>query len=211
MPVMEEAQRLAGAERCVTRPLKFVLASDSSEAQLALLRQISVVPLVTVQTATLDKTPQRQEKPTACAARLARDRAEFVAFHHLGLHVLASHTVVACGRRILSDAATLDDAQRYLNLLSGRRHRVYGGICLRAPNGRSVVRVVSTIVAFKRLDAHECRAYLSAGEWRGQVGGYAIQGAAATFVRFITGSYSNVVGLPLYETANLLKGAGLWD
>ena len=188
----------------------FVLASEAPWHR-ALLRQIAVVPLASVQTTTLDAKPYRQETPASCVIRLARERAEVVATHHVGLHVLAVHTVVACGRRILSKAVTLDDARQYLNLLSGRRHRVYGGICLRAPNGKTFVKVVSTIVAFKRLDHHERRAYLAAGEWRGQVGGYAIQGLAATFVRFLTGSYSNVVGLPLYETAALLKGAGLWD
>ncbi len=189
----------------------FVLASDSPGKLALLLRQIAVLPLASVQAETLEKKTQRQEQPASCVARLARERAAVVAAQHIGLHVLAVHTVVACGRRLLSKAATLDDARRYLNLLSGRRHRVYGGICLRAPNGQCSVRVVSTIVAFKRLDDHERRAYLVAGEWRDQVGGYAIQGVAATFVRFITGSYSNVLGLPLYETTNLLKGAGLWD
>ncbi|VBB68864.1 Septum formation protein Maf [invertebrate metagenome] len=187
----------------------FVLAS-TSPWQLALLRQIAIVPMA-VDPTILNERPHWNERPASYVVRLARERAAVVAEQHVGLHVLAANTVVSCGRRLLSKTETIDDARRCLDLLSGRRHRVYGGICLRTPQGRSAVRVVATIVTFKRLDDHERRAYLAAGEWHGQVGGYAIQGEAAAFVRFITGSYSNVVGLPLYETATLLKGAGLWD
>jgi len=121
---------------------------------------------------------------------------------------LGADTVVACGRRILPKAETEQEVRRCLALLSGRRHRVLGGVCVRAPGGRRAERVVETQVAFKRLTASEIEAYIASGEWRGKAGGYAIQGRAAAFVRFLSGSYSNVVGLPLYETAQILGGLG---
>ncbi|KAF0143169.1 MAG: septum formation protein [Rhodospirillaceae bacterium] len=189
------------------RRLPFVLAS-ASPRRLALLRQIAVAPLC-VDPADLDERPWRSERPVACAARLACDKAATVARRHPGFHVLAADTVVACGRRILPKAETAAEAERCLALLAGRRHRVLGGVCLRTPEGRSIVRVVTTIIAFKPLDGLERLAYLATNEWQAKAGGYAIQGRAATFVRFLSGSYSNVVGLPLYETAALLQGAGL--
>jgi septum formation protein len=122
--------------------------------------------------------------------------------------VLAADTVVACGRRILPKAETEAEARACLELLSGRRHRVYGGICVVAPDGRRSERLVVTAVAFRRLTAEDIGAYLAGGEWRGKAGGYAVQGRAAAFVRGITGSYTNVVGLDLYTVAALLRGLG---
>ncbi len=122
--------------------------------------------------------------------------------------MLGADTVVACGRRILPKADDAATARRCLALLSGRRHRVHGGVALVTPSGRLASRHVQTIVAFKRLTEAEIAAYLDCGEWRGKAGGYAIQGRAALFVRQIGGSYSNVVGLPLFETASLLAGQG---
>jgi nucleoside triphosphate pyrophosphatase len=131
-----------------------------------------------------------------------------VAKRHPGAYVLAADTVVACGRRILPKALDRDTARRALLLLSGRRHRVHGGIALALPAGRIVSRRVETAVVFKRLDASEIEDYLASGEWQDKAGGYAIQGLAARFIRGIIGSYSNVVGLPLFETAALLAGNG---
>jgi septum formation protein len=161
-----------------------------------------------VDPAHIDETPGADETAARHAERLAIEKARLVASRHPGSFVLGADTVVACGRRILpkpEDAAT---ARRCLTLLSGRRHRVHGGVALVAPDGRQSVRRVQTAVAFKRLSAEELDWYLATGEWRGKAGGYAIQGLAARFIREIVGSYSNVVGLPLFETAQLLTGSG---
>ncbi len=122
--------------------------------------------------------------------------------------MLAADTVVAAGARILPKAETEAQARKCLTLLSGRRHRVYTAIALRAPDGRCASRVVASVVGFARLDAAQISAYIAGGEWQGKAGGYAIQGQAAAFIDFISGSYSGVVGLPLHETANLLHGLG---
>jgi septum formation protein len=124
--------------------------------------------------------------------------------------VLAADTVVAVGRRCLGKAATEEEARRFLDLLSGRRHQVISGVVLVGPDLRRSERVVESVVAFSRLTEAQKRAYLDSGEWRGKGGGYAIQGRAAGFIRFLSGSYSNVVGLPLFETAQMLRGQGLW-
>jgi septum formation protein len=122
--------------------------------------------------------------------------------------VLAADTAVAAGRRILPKAETEDQARHCLRLLSGRRHRVLTTVVLRAPDGRQSERQVESTVTFARLTAAQIDAYLASLEWQGKAGGYAIQGLAAAFVRFLSGSYSNVVGLPLYDTAQLLRGHG---
>ena len=128
-----------------------------------------------------------------------------VAPRHPGKFVLAADSVVAVGRRILPKAETEAEARACLALLSGRRHKVLGGIAAGLSVETMKTRVVETAVRFKRLEAAEVEAYIQSGEWRGKAGGYAIQGRAAAFVAFISGSYSNVVGLPLFETAALLK------
>ena len=184
-----------------------VLASASPRRR-ALLEQIGYAP-DTVEPAALDEAVLHGERPEAHAARLARAKAEAVAARHPGAFVLGADTVVACGRRILDKAETEESARRCLSLLSGRRHRVYGGVTVIDPAGRAVSRLVRTAVAFKRLSADEIAAYLACDEWQGKAGGYAIQGRAAAFVGFVGGSYSNVVGLPLHETYGLLVGLGL--
>lgn len=188
------------------RPQKLVLAS-ASPRRLELLRQVGIEP-AQVDPAEIDEHPRRGELPPALARRLAAEKARAVARRHPDAFVLAADTVVACGRRVLPKAEDRADAARCLALLSGRRHRVLGGVALVAPGGRLVERLVVTAVAFKRLDEAERQAYLASGEWRGKAGGYAIQGRAALFVRQIVGSYSNVVGLPLFETAQMLRGLG---
>jgi septum formation protein len=180
-----------------------VLAS-ASPRRIALLAQIGVTPDQTL-APDIDETPLSGELPRQYAARLARAKA---AAGPTGKFVLAADTVVAAGRHILGKPATEDEARAILSLLSGRRHRVYTAIVLVAPDGRRAERVVQSIVAFARIAPPELSTYLAAGEWRGKAGGYAIQGQAARFVRFLSGSYSNVVGLPLFETAQLLRGFG---
>jgi septum formation protein len=192
-------------DQAVTAPL-LVLAS-ASPRRLELLRQIGIVP-DRVDPADIDETPLRNELPPANALRLAREKAQRVMPRHAGAFVLAADTVVACGRRILPKPMDEETARRCLELLSGRRHRVHSGIALVGPDGRMVVRRVDTRVAFKRLSREEISGYLKSREWYEKAGGYAIQGRAAALIRFISGSYSNVVGLPLYETAQLLAGRG---
>jgi septum formation protein len=183
-----------------------VLAS-ASPRRLDLLRQVALEPDL-VDPAELDETALKDELPAQHASRLAAAKARAVAARHPGAFVLGADTVVACGRRILPKADDAATARRCLALLSGRRHRVHGGVALVTPSGRLASRHVQTIVAFKRLTEADIAAYLDCGEWRGKAGGYAIQGRAALFVRQIGGSYSNVVGLPLFETASLLAGQG---
>lgn len=184
----------------------FVLAS-SSPRRRDLLAQIGLVPDAIVP-AEIDETPLPRELPAPMARRLARAKAEAVAAAHPGALVLGADSVVAAGRRALPKAETEEEARACLALLSGRRHRVHAGVCAIAPDGRRAERLVTTIVTFKRLTPTEIEGYVGTGEWRGKAGGYAIQGRAAVFVRFIAGSYSAVVGLPVMETAALLRGLG---
>jgi septum formation protein len=159
----------------------------------------------------IDETPLKGELPRDLARRLARQKAES-ARHQADADsptfLLAADTVVAVGRRILPKAETEEEARRCLALLSGRAHRVHTGVSLLTPTGCLRERLVETRVKFKRLSEGDVSAYLASGEWRGKAGGYAIQGLAGAFVLGIVGSYSSVVGLPLYETASLLGGEG---
>lgn len=183
---------------------ELVLAS-ASPRRLDLLRQIGVEP-DRIEPSDIDETPLPKETPRQLALRLARGKAEALAAP--GGFVLAADTVVSVGRRILPKALEPDEARACLELLSGRSHRVATGVAVRAPDGRLSARLVETAVDFKRLEASEIDAYLDSGEWRGKAGGYAIQGRAGAFVTRIGGSFSSVVGLPLYETLCLLKGLG---
>ena len=185
---------------------KLILASASPRRR-DLLAQIGLTPSA-IDAADLDEAPLPRELPAPHAQRLARAKAETVAARHPGAFILAADTVVACGRRILPKAETEAQARECLSLLSGRRHRVLGGVCLLAPDGRRSERVVTTQVTFSRLDQSEIDAYIAGGEWHGKAGGYAIQGKAAVFVRWIGGSYSNIVGLPLQESYAMLRGLG---
>lgn len=184
----------------------FVLAS-ASPRRLDLLAQIGFVP-DTVDPADLYETPLRGELPGPHALRMAGEKAAAVAARHPGALVLAADTVVGVGRRILPKAEDEAEARRCLALLSGRRHRVHGGLSIVAPDGRRLARRVETAVTFKRLSDAEIDAYIDSGEWRGKAGGYAIQGRAAALVRWLSGSYTNVVGLCLHETVKMLSGAG---
>jgi septum formation protein len=184
-----------------------LILASASPRRLELLRQIGITPDA-VDPAEIDEMPLKSELPPAHVLRLARAKAEAVRPRHPDAFVLAADTVVACGRRILGKPEDEAAARRFLQLLSGRRHRVYGGVAIATPDGRIATRRVASQVAFKRLGDKELAAYLATGEWRGKAGGYAIQGRGATLVSWMQGSYSNVVGLPLYETAQLLAGLG---
>jgi len=185
---------------------RLILAS-ASPRRLDLLKQIGIVPDDVV-AADIDEATLSGELPGDLAERLAAAKARHVAAAFPGDFVLAADTVVACGRRVLPKAATEKQAHDCLKLLSGRRHRVYGGVAVVGPDGRLYARLVMTAVVFKRLNRRDMQGYLAGGEWRGKAGAYAIQGKAAAFVTRVNGSYSNVVGLPLYETAALLEGVG---
>jgi septum formation protein len=185
---------------------RLILAS-ASPRRLDLLARIGVVP-DGVMPADVDESVPRGELPRDHALRLARAKAEAIAGQEPDALVLAADTVVAVGRRILpkvDDEATL---RACMALLSGRRHRVLTGVALAAPGQPVRTRLVETMIAMKRLSAEEIDFYAAHGEWRGKAGGYALQGYGEVYVRHIAGSYSNVVGLPLFETRLLLKAAG---
>lgn len=188
-----------------------LILASASPRRLALLEQIGIAPTA-VDPADIDEAALKNELPRDLAGRLARQKAEAVSARHQGAFLLSADTVVAVGRRALGKAETEEDAGKFLSLLSGRRHQVHTGVSLVTPAGKLVSRTVSTAVIFKPLDDAEIKAYIASNEWRGKAGGYAIQGLAAALVRKIQGSYSNVVGLPLFEVANMLKGNGfpLW-
>ena len=191
---------------------QLVLASGSPR-RIELLQQAGIEP-DRVFPADVDETPLRAEHPRSLAKRLSRakaDRAHAILSKEPewpGAYILAADTVVAVGRRILPKAETIDEASNCLRLLSGRSHRVYSGVCLITPSGKVRQKLVDTRVRFKRLSREELESYLASGQWRGKAGGYAVQGLAGTFVVKMVGSYTNVVGLPLYETVSLLTGDG---
>ncbi len=191
---------------------KLVLASGSPR-RLALLNQAGLEP-DSLRPAEVDETPKRGELPRSCATRLARAKAE-AALKSVQLDdelrsafIIAADTVVAVGRRILPKAELVDEAAQCLRLLSGRNHRVYTSICIVTPKEAFRQRLVETRVRFRRLTEEDIQAYIGSGEWRGKAGGYAVQGIAGSFVVKLVGSYSSVVGLPLYETVALLGGEG---
>ena len=195
----------------IGRP-KLVLASGSPR-RLALLNQAGIEP-DSLQPTEVDEVPIKGELPRALANHLARAKAQAalasvrISEELRGSYILAADTVVAVGRRVMPKAEMLEEAAACLRLLSGRNHRVYTGICLVTPKEAFRQRLVETRVRFKRLSNEDLEAYLASGEWRGKAGGYAVQGLAGTFVVKMVGSYSNVVGLPLYESMSLLGGEG---
>jgi septum formation protein len=192
--------------RTTSAKAPLVLAS-ASPRRLDLLVQVGIVPDI-IEPAHVDESPLVRERPEHLAVRLAQAKAQAVAARHRGVWVLGADTVVACGRRIVPMPVDAREARAGLALLSGRRHRVWGGIAVVMPDGVTRLRRVMTSVRFKRLHPAEIDDYITSEEWRGKAGGYAIQGRAARFVAAIGGSYSNIVGLPLYETCALLDGLG---
>lgn len=187
-------------------PIPPLVLASASPRRLDLLRQVGYEP-ATIDPADIDETPRAGELPRAYALRMAEAKLAVVTERHAGALVLAADSVVVCGRRILPKTEQEAEARDCLARLSGRRHRVLGGVAVAGPDGRVRTRLVETIVHFKRLEAAEIEVYLASGEWQGKAGGYAIQGRAAAFVAFLSGSYSNVVGLPLFETVALLKSS----
>lgn len=184
---------------------KLILAS-ASPRRLALLKQIGIIPAEVVP-ADMDETPLKAELPDKYAIRIARAKTAPAATKFPDAVVLAADTVVACGRRILPKADDAATAGKCLRLLSGRRHRVYTAVCV-WHNGNMQERLVMTQVAFRRLTAKDIDVYIATNEWQGKAGGYAIQGCAEAFIPWISGSYSNVVGLPLAETSTMLARIG---
>jgi len=184
----------------------FILASASPRRKV-LLAQIGFHPDQII-AADIDETPVKAETPRDYVLRLARSKASVIAAKHADAFILGADTVVACGRRILPKAEDEQTARQCLALISGRAHRVYSGVALIKPGGAVLTRIVETRVKVQNLDGGAISAYLASNEWRGKAGGYAIQGLFAKHIIGIAGSYTNVVGLPLYETANLLTGAG---
>ena len=158
--------------------------------------------------ANIDETPIKNERPADYVLRMAHQKADAIANRLGGQFVLSADTAVICGQRILPKAETAEEARRCLQLLSGRSHRVYGGICLYLPNGGWRTKLSVSRVKFRPLSLADKHAYLQSGEWRGKAGGYAIQGRAGLYVRQITGSYSNIVGLDMHKVAGLLLSAG---
>ena len=183
------------------------MLASASPRRLDLLRQIGIEPDA-VEPAAIDETPRKNELPGPHALRVACEKARAVAARHAGAFILAADTAVGVGRRILPKAEEEAQARDCLALLSGRRHRVHGGIVLIAPDGRERSRLVTSQVTFKRLTGREIGRYVASGEWKGKAGGYAIQGMAAAYIRFLAGSYSNVVGLSLYDVHQMLAGLG---
>ena len=189
------------------QPISALVLASGSPRRRQLLCQVGLVP-DEICSPEIDETPLQGESPGDLALRLALAKAEQVAAKREGMFVLAADTVVACGRRILPKANTEGEARACLSLLSGRRHRVYSGVAVIDPQKKSRTRIIMTVVSFKKLETQEIEGYVASDEWRGKAGGYAIQGRAAVFVQWLRGSYSSVVGLPLYETAAILSGVG---
>ena len=186
--------------------LKLILAS-ASPRRVELLGRLGIVPDA-IDPADIDETPGKAERPADHARRLAREKCAAVAARQPGALVVAADTVVGVGRRILPKAEDEATARACLALLSGRRHRVTTAIAIADATGHIRERVSETVVIFHRLDADSIESLIAAGDWRGKAGGYALQGAADALVRFIGGSWSGVVGLPLAETRSLLKASG---
>jgi septum formation protein len=185
---------------------ELVLAS-ASPRRLELLAQIGIIPTA-VDPADIDETPLKNEKPKDMVLRLACAKAQAVAPRHPGQFILGADSTVAIGKRMLGKPDNADEARRFLEFLSGRKHHVFSGMALITPEGKMVSRVIDTSVTFKRLTEAEIMAYIDSGEWRGKAGAYGIQGKAAVFVASVHGSYTNIVGLSLYDIMNILNGNG---
>lgn len=184
-----------------------LILASASPRRVALLAQLSITPDEIIP-ADIDETPHKGELPIPYAKRMAETKARHIATQHPGAFVIGGDTVVACGRRILPKAETEAEARACMSLLMGRSHRVIGGMALACPDGRLLVRHTLSHVQMRRLDKSEMESYIAQGDWQGKAGGYAIQGEAARFIKQIRGSYSQIMGLDLYLTAQLLRGTG---
>jgi len=182
-----------------------LILASASKARLELLESVGITPDKILNT-NIDETPKKSEKPLEYVSRIAFEKNKAVKKKKSEI-VLTADTVVALGRRIVQKPNNKDEALYFLNLLSGRRHKVYTSICIFS-NEKYYQKNVSTTLKMKRLSEDEKKCYLLSDEWKGKAGGYSIQGAASYFFPFISGSYSNVVGLPLTETVGMLIGIG---
>jgi septum formation protein len=189
----------------MTKP-RFILAS-SSPRRLVLLADLGIVPDKVI-AADIDETPNPQEHPRKLAERLSLEKLRAVAARESGAVILAADTVVGVGRRILNKAESPQDLREFLRLMSGRRHHVYTGVALQTPQGKILRRTCDSTVIFRQLSREDIESYAQTKEGIGKAGGYAIQGRGAGLIRFISGSYSNIVGLPLFEVTQMLRGAG---
>lgn len=190
----------------MSKPPPFILAS-ASPRRLALLQDMGITPDAVMAT-DMDETPLPRELPRALALRLAQAKGRLVAAQKPGCYVLSGDTVVACGRRILPKAESAAEVVECLTLLQGRRHQVYTGVALSLPDGRQISRVAASTVTFRQMGRAEIEAYAACGEGIGKAGGYAIQGRAAADIRAMSGSHSCIMGLPLFDVAQMLRGAG---
>ena len=184
-----------------------LILASASPRRSELLTQIGITPDKIIP-ADIDESLVAGELPRPYAQRMAIEKAQAISGAHKGAYILAADTIVAVGRRILPKPENAAQAETFLSLMSGRAHRVYTGVCLVSPNGDVISRVVETRLKMKRLSRVELKAYIASDEWQGKAGAYGIQGLAGAFISNINGSYTNVVGLPVYETRNMLVGAG---
>ncbi|WFW29957.1 MAG: Maf family nucleotide pyrophosphatase [Wolbachia endosymbiont of Menacanthus eurysternus] len=185
--------------------LNNLILASSSERRIALLKQINIKPGL-ILPANINEIPFEGELPKDYSIRMAKNKAEKIQNYYHSYFILSADTVVACGRRILLKATNIEQAEKYIRLLSGRRHRVYTSIYLITPNRlKQHIRTVVTIVKFKRLSEQEIKYYLASEKWKNKVGGYNVQDLAGMFILFIRGSYSSIIGLPLHETHCLLN------
>jgi len=191
----------------VTKNNITIILASASPRRLELLKQIGVIP-DNILPADIDETPLDKELPSAYTKRIAAAKALEIYKENKNSIIISADTTVAVGRRILSKAEDSQTAIKFLKLLSGRRHKVLTALSIIRPNGNQRTKVISSVVQFKRLSNLEIKEYIDSNEWKDKAGGYAIQGRAAALIKFISGSYSNIVGLPLYETLNALRSAG---
>lgn len=186
---------------------EFVLASASLQRKL-LLAQIGIEPEI-ICPANIDETPYKQEKPTAYIKRMALEKAKFVAKKYPNKIVLASDTIIVCGRRIIQKAQNELEQAETMKIISGKAHKVMSAVCIIDKNGKEKIKISTTKIIMKRLSNTEIKNYVDSKEWVG-CAGYKIEGCLAALVKKIIGSYSGVVGLPLYETKNLLESVGIF-
>jgi septum formation protein len=184
-----------------------LILASASPRRLALLKDAGLTPHKVIHT-DIDETPKPKELPRLLALRLAKEKLAAAAAKEPKGYILAADTVVAVGRRILPKAETAEEVRECLQLMSGRRHHVYTGVALRAPDGKIITRLADSAVTFRRLETADIESYILSGEGIGKAGGYAIQGRAQIFIRFISGSHSNIVGLPMFDVAQMLRGCG---
>lgn len=184
---------------------KLILASASPRRK-DLLAEQGIIPTAIIPT-DIDETPLKGEKPRTYVERMALEKAQAITGHD-DAYILAADTIVTMGLRILQKPVNAEESYKFLSLMSGRRHKVMGGICLITPDKKIITRVVETVVKFKNLSEDEKQFYVASNEWDGKAGGYAVQGLGAQFIPFISGSYSNIVGLSMFDTLAMLNGNG---